>query len=71
MPAVGLGVYEIRIHTDDGAFRVIYVAKFADAVHVLHVFRRQMPETAIQDVELAQTRYRELNGGESNVRTIR
>jgi phage-related protein len=71
MPAIGLGVHEIRIHTDDGAFRVIYVAKFADAVHVLHAFRRQMPETAEQDIDIAQTRYRELNGSENNVRKIR
>lgn len=31
MPSVGQGVREIRIQVEDGAFRVIYVAKFADA----------------------------------------
>lgn len=40
MPAVGKGVLEIRIHDEAGAFRVIYVAKLPDAVHVLHSFRR-------------------------------
>ena len=40
MPSIGPGVNEIRIH-EGGAFRVIYVAKFADAVHVLHCFQKR------------------------------
>ena len=38
MNTVGQGVREIRIRDAAGAFRVIYVAKFADAVYVLHCF---------------------------------
>lgn len=36
MRSVGPGVREIRIHDEAGAFRVIYLAKLADAVYVLH-----------------------------------
>ena len=36
MQSIGAGVQEIRIRDAAGAFRVIYVAKFADAVYVLH-----------------------------------
>ena len=37
MPSVGLGVQEIRIHTGT-EHRVLYVAKFAEAVYILHAF---------------------------------
>ena len=36
MTTVGSGVREIRIRDASGAFRVVFVAKFADAVYVLH-----------------------------------
>ena len=39
MNTVGPGVREIRIREAAGAFRVVYVAKFADAVYVLHCFQ--------------------------------
>ncbi len=35
LAGVGSGVREIRIRDEAGAFRVIYVAKFADAIYVL------------------------------------
>ena len=36
MPSVGSGVREIRVRDEAGAYRVLYVAKFEDAVYVLH-----------------------------------
>jgi phage-related protein len=59
MPSVGLGVNEIRVRVD-GAYRVIYVAKFAEAVYVLHAFQKKSRKTARLDVELARQRYRTL-----------
>ena len=38
---VGRGAKEIRIRDEAGAFRVLYLAKFADAVYVLHCSRRR------------------------------
>jgi len=58
--AVGLGVNEIRVREDRGAFRVIYVVKFAEAVYVLHAFQKTTPKTSKQDVDLARRRFREL-----------
>lgn len=60
MPGIGPGAAEIRLRDSSGAYRVIYVAKFARAVYVLHVFRKQGQKTALHDIELARTRYREL-----------
>jgi phage-related protein len=59
MAAVGLGVIEIRIHTTQ-EYRVFYVAKFAEAVYVLHAFTKRTQKTPQRDINLAQRRYSEL-----------
>jgi phage-related protein len=51
--------YEIRIHVH-GEWRVIYVAKRADAVYVLHAFAKKSQKTRREDVELATHRYRQI-----------
>ncbi len=61
MPAVGLGVREIRVHAG-GEFRVLYVARFAAAVYVLHAFGKKTQQTAKRDLDLAARRYAELKG---------
>lgn len=60
MSAVGKGVREIRIRDEAGAFRVIYVAKFANAVYVLHCFQKKTQKTSKADIDLAAKRYRDL-----------
>jgi phage-related protein len=60
MNTVGQGVKEIRIRDEAGAFRVLYVAKLADAIYVLHCFQKKTGRTSKADVELAAKRYREL-----------
>ena len=59
MPSVGLGVNEIRVRTG-GAFRVIYIAKFVEAVYALHAFEKRSRKTARADIELARRRFRSL-----------
>lgn len=54
---------EIRIRDAIGAFRVIYVAKFADAVYVLHCFQKKTEKTSKIDLDLASKRYRDLVRG--------
>lgn len=56
---MGLGVQEIRIHTDI-EHRVLYVAKFAEAVYVLHAFEKRTRQTAQKDLDLAKQRFRSL-----------
>ncbi|MDP1946962.1 MAG: type II toxin-antitoxin system RelE/ParE family toxin [Nitrospirota bacterium] len=60
MPTVGPGVREIRVRDESGAYRVFYVAKFEEAVYVLHVFEKRSQKTARADLELGQSRYAEL-----------
>lgn len=60
MNAVGAGVREIRIRDVSGAFRVLYVAKFAETVYVLHCFQKKTQATGKSDLDLAAKRYRDL-----------
>jgi phage-related protein len=59
MSSIGAGVWEIRVRAHTGAFRVIYVAIFADVVYVIHAFQKKTRETAKQDVDLTASRLRE------------
>lgn len=60
MNSVGQGVREIRIREDNGAFRVIYVAKFRKAIFVLHCFQKKTQKTGRTDLDLATRRYQDL-----------
>jgi len=55
MSAVGAGVHELRVHLD-GAYRVLYIAKFEEAVYVLHAFEKRTQRTARLDLDLARRR---------------
>ncbi len=59
MKEVGAGVREIRIHVL-GEWRVLYVAKFAKAVFVLHAFQKKTQKTRREDIVLARDRYRQI-----------
>lgn len=60
MRTIGAGVREIRVRDEAGAFRVIYLAKLADAVIVLHCFQKKTEQTSDKDIDLARKRFREL-----------
>ena len=60
MPEIGRGVEEIRLRDESGAFRVIFPARLADAIHVLHAFQKKTQRTARADIELARSRYTKL-----------
>ena len=55
---VGAGTHEIRIMDASGVYRVMYVAKFEEAVYVLHCFQKKTRTTSKQDKDIAQARYR-------------
>jgi phage-related protein len=60
MSTVEAGVQEIRIWDESGAYRVLYVSKFEEAVYLLHVFEKRSQKTAKGDVQLAKARYTDL-----------
>jgi len=56
-------VSEIRVSDSSGAYRVIYLAKRAEAVYVLHAFHKKTQATPRKDLEIAKGRFRQLLGG--------
>ncbi len=56
--AVGAGTREIRIRGASGVYRVMYVAKFEEAIYVLHCFQKKTQATSKQDRAIAEARYR-------------
>ena len=55
---VGTGTQEIRIRDASGLYRVMYLAKFEEAVYVLHCFQKKTQTTSKQDKAIAAARYR-------------
>jgi phage-related protein len=63
MTTVGPGACELRVRTDEGGtvhHRVIYVAKFPEAVYVLHAFEKKTKQTPQINLEVAVARYKQL-----------
>ena len=63
MPAIGKGVEEIRVSDPSGARRVVFLARRADAVYVLHAFHKKAQATPRKALEIAKERFRQLLGG--------
>jgi phage-related protein len=55
---VGAGTKEIRINLGDGWFRVMYVAKFPEAVYMLHCFKKKTSSTSSRDKNTTAARYK-------------
>jgi phage-related protein len=55
---VGAGTREIRVKDASGVYRVVYVAKFEEAIFVLHCFQKKTQATSKQDKAIAGARYR-------------
>ena len=63
MPSIGKGVEEVRIWAESGTYRVIYTARLAEAVYVIHAFHKKTRATSQRDVEIARERFRQLMRG--------
>ncbi len=57
MKAVGSGVFEVRIHLPH-EHRMLYVAKFPEAVYALHAFEKKTQKTPLKEIEIAQKAYK-------------
>lgn len=64
MPEIGKGVEEIRVRDESGIYRVIYTARLADAIYVLHAFQKKTMQTSKPDMEIARRRFKQLMRGE-------
>lgn len=48
---------------ETGTYRVIYTARLADVVYVLHCFQKKTQATSQRDIELARSRFADLRRG--------
>lgn len=55
-----VGVKEVRTASNDGWYRVAYVASIGDKVHVLHAFQKKTNETSKQDLAIITRNYRSI-----------
>ena len=60
MSSIGAGVREIRIKESTGIYRVIYIAKFKNAIYVLHAFKKKSQKTGKPDIDTAKRAYKEI-----------
>ena len=62
MPTIGAGVKEIKLQDDDKSqYRLIYIAKFEEAIYVFHVITKKTTEaTTTHDIDLAKKRLSEI-----------
>lgn len=45
---------------ESGTYRIIYTARLADVIYVLHAFKKKTQATAKRDIDLAKARFDEL-----------
>ena len=57
-PMPDVGAIELRIHAGT-EHRVFYVAKFDEAIDVLHAFEKRSSKAARQDLDTGRARYRQ------------
>lgn len=62
MSIVGSGVMELRVSSQDGAFRVFYVLKIGEKITVFHAFHKKTQKTDHSELVLGKKRLRELQG---------
>ena len=60
MPSIGKGVEELRVWDETGTYRVVYTARRAEAVYVLHAFQKKSQATSKPDIAIAMKRYAQL-----------
>jgi phage-related protein len=67
LPDVGSGIQELRVWDESGTYRVVFVAKFAGTVYVLHAFQKKTQTTSSRDLNLVRKRYEEVRESRKRV----
>ncbi len=56
MSSVGPGVFELRDQDERAWYRVIYLSRVHDVIHVLHCFEKRSRETPTKEINTARKR---------------
>lgn len=57
MTEIGRGVEEVRLRGSSGAYRILYIARFEQAVYILHCFVKKSRRTSEYDKRIAKARF--------------
>jgi phage-related protein len=60
MPAVAVGVSELRVTAEDGTYRAFYYTADSQGILVFHAFVKKTQRTPPFELELARKRLKEL-----------
>jgi len=55
---IGSGFEEVRISESKNIYRIMYVAKLANKIYVLHSFQKKTQKTSLKDIDIAKARYK-------------
>lgn len=61
MPSVGPKVFELKEGDEATWYRVMFLAKIGNTIHVLHAFRKSGRKTDKRDIAMAKTRLSAVN----------
>lgn len=56
LPSIGTGVFELRDQDERAWYRVIYLSRIKDVIHVLHCFEKKSREMPRKEFEKAKQR---------------
>ena len=60
MTSIGPGVFELRDQDERAWYRVIYLSRIRDVIHVLHCFEKRSRETPMNEIRTARQRLKEV-----------
>lgn len=61
MPSIAPRVFELRQMDDNGWYRVIYLGKVGNRLHMLHAFIKKSAKTSRNDLQIASNRLKAVN----------
>lgn len=68
--SLGAGVFEIKEGDRDGWYRILYLARVGNTIHVLHAFRKQSRKTSRNDLGIAANRLKNVRARLRRVKSI-
>lgn len=60
MTSVGKGVWELKDGDEKTWYRLMYLTRIGDTIHVLHCFEKDSRKTDRRDLEVAKARLKEI-----------
>jgi phage-related protein len=60
LPSIGKAVWELKDSDESSWYRVIYLAKIGNVIHVLHCFEKNTRKTEKRDIVTARSRLKQV-----------